>query len=155
PKFEVEGRAIRVPLTRVKGLGERTKEGLLCQRKIAPFLSLPDFCRRVGASGEEMEAMTRCGAFDEFGESRTRQFWQAQVLARSCQDIRGSEQGWLLLPPGLERLPQVPLREPTLDERLEWETELLDFPVSAHPLTRYDDVAWDTYCPVARLGEHV
>jgi DNA polymerase III alpha subunit len=27
--------------------------------------------------------------------------------------------------------------------------------VSGHPLELFGDVAWDTYCPVARLGEHV
>jgi len=128
---------------------------MLEQRRIGPFLSLPDFYHRVNPSKEELEAMSRVGAFDEFGESRTRQFWQACVLARSYQDGHGSEQGWLLPPLGLERLPEVPLREPTGDEKLEWETELLDFPVSAHPLSRYRDVAWDTYCPVARLGDHI
>ena len=47
------------------------------------------------------------------------------------------------------------LREPTRRERLEAETELFGYAVSGHPLELFDDVAWDTYCPVARLGEHV
>ena len=99
--------------------------------------------------------MTRVGGFDEFGETRTHQFWQTQVLAKSYGDARQPGQGWLLPPPGLDRLPEVPLREPTLQERLQWETELLGFPVSAHPLKCYDDVAWDTYCPVSRMGQHI
>jgi DNA polymerase III alpha subunit len=32
---------------------------------------------------------------------------------------------------------------------------LLGFAVSAHPLKLYDGTAWDTYCPVSRLGEHI
>ena len=47
------------------------------------------------------------------------------------------------------------LREPTRRERLEAETELFGYAVSGHPLELFADVAWDTYCPVARLGEHV
>ena len=53
------------------------------------------------------------------------------------------------------RLPDVPLHEPTRRQRLAWETELFGFPVSGHPLELHDHVAWDTYCPVAKLGDHV
>ena len=154
PKFEVCQKSIRVPLTRVKVLSERTRSSLLREREHEPFTSIQDFFRRVVPSGEEMESMIRVGGFDEFGETRTRQFWQAQVLANSYGDARQPGQGWLLPPPGMDRLPQVPLREPTLQEQLQWETELLGFPVSGHPLELYADVAWDTYCPVNRLGDH-
>jgi DNA polymerase III alpha subunit len=66
-----------------------------------------------------------------------------------------SKQGWLVPPPGLEQLPAIPLTEPTRRERLEAETDLFGFAVSGHPLELFDDVAWDTYCPVNRLGEFV
>jgi hypothetical protein len=36
--------------------------------------------------------------------------------------------------------------------RLEAETELFGYTLSGHPLELLDDVAWDTYCPVSRLG---
>ena len=35
------------------------------------------------------------------------------------------------------------------------EEELLGYPVSGHPLELFPDIAWDTYCSVNRLGEHV
>ncbi len=35
------------------------------------------------------------------------------------------------------------------------ETDLFGFVVSGHPLELFDDVPWDTYCPVNRLGEFV
>src|SRR5437667_12342734 len=38
---------------------------------------------------------------------------------------------------------------------LKEETELFGFAVSGHPLELFADVAWDTYCPVDRLGEFV
>jgi DNA polymerase III alpha subunit len=38
---------------------------------------------------------------------------------------------------------------------LQWEVEYFEFAASGHPLELHDDVAWDTYCPVTRLGQHV
>jgi DNA-directed DNA polymerase III PolC len=147
--------AIRVPLTRLKGLTARTADRLLAARRDSPFTSLLDFFRRVAPSGEELEAMIRAGAFDEFGETRTRQFWQAQHLLKTFGASVEPNQGWLIPPPGLEHLPAIPLNEPTRLDRLKWETELFDFAVSGHPLELFSDVAWDTYCPVARLGEFI
>ena len=147
--------AIRAPVTRVKGLTERTKEVLLKERARAPFRSLSDCYRRVLPRPEEMEALIRVGAFDGFGQARTAQFWEYQILYRTFGQTARDGQAWLLPPPGTDRLPEVPLREPGRRERLEWETDLLDFCVSGHPLELYDDIAWETYCPVARLGEHL
>jgi DNA-directed DNA polymerase III PolC len=155
PMFAVEQQAIRVPLTRLKGLTEQTRERLVLERRHGAFASLSDFYRRVAPAPEEMEAMIRVGALDEFGRTRTAQFWEAQHLHRAFGDHTASGQGWLLPPPALDRRPALPLIEPTRRQRLEWETELLDFAVSGHPLALYDDIAWDTYCPVARLGEHL
>lgn len=155
PGFAVEDRAIRVPVTRLKGLTERTRERLLGQRARGAFGSMTEFYRRVLPLPEEMEAMIRAGAFDGFGKTRTAQFWDAQFLRRSQGEAREPGQGWLLPPPGAERLPEVPLREPTRRERLEWESDLFGFTVSGHPLELHGDIAWDTYCPVSALGRHV
>jgi DNA-directed DNA polymerase III PolC len=153
PAFVPQGRDIRAPLTRVKGLTTRTADRLLAARERGPFTSLADFFRRVAPAGEELEAMIRAGAFDEFGDTRTRQFWQAQHLVKTCGHSMEPNQGWLLPPPGLEQLPGLSLSEPTRLERLQGETELFGFAVSGHPLELFPDVAWDTYCPVNRLGE--
>jgi DNA polymerase III alpha subunit len=47
------------------------------------------------------------------------------------------------------------LTEPSRRQRLQWEVELLGFAASGHPLELHDEVAWETYCSVDRLGEHV
>jgi error-prone DNA polymerase len=153
PAFVPRGNFIRVPLTRVKGLSSRATEAILAARGRGPFISLADFFHRVAPSGEEMEAMIRAGAFDEFGETRTRQFWQAQHLFKTFGAGVEPTQGWLVPPPGLEQLPGIPLHEPTRRERLQSETDLFGFAVSGHPLELFPGVAWDTYCPVNRLGE--
>ena len=83
--FTAHGNAIRVPLTRTKGLTERTIKRLLAERERGAFASLADFHRRVKPSPEELEAMIRAGGFDEFGQTRTRQFWEAQRLSKVRQ----------------------------------------------------------------------
>ena len=155
PAFVPCGQSIRVPVTRVKGLTTRTADRLLAARGRGQFVSLADFFQRVGPSGEELEAMIRAGAFDEFGESRTRQFWQAQHQLKTFGGAAEPGQAWLIPPPGLEQLPGIPLNEPARAERLQWEAELFGFAVSGHPLELFADVAWDTYCPVNRLGDFI
>jgi error-prone DNA polymerase len=155
PGFVPQGNLIRVPLTRVKGLTTRTTDAILSARTRGPFESLNDFFQRVAPSGEEFEAMIRAGGFDEFGDTRTRQFWQAQHLLKTFGRSGKTDQGWLIPPPGLERLPGLPLDEPSRLERLLAETELFDFAVSGHPLELFPNVAWESYCPVNRLAEFV
>jgi DNA polymerase III alpha subunit len=155
PLFKPEGKAIRVPLRCVKGLSERTNERVLAERDREPFPTLADFYRRVAPLPEEMEAMLRVGAFDEFGKPRTAQFWECQFLQRTFGTPGDGRQGLLLPPPGMNRLPEAPLQEPTRRERLESENELLGFPAGGHPLELHDHIAWETYCPVSRLGEHI
>jgi error-prone DNA polymerase len=155
PLFRPEGGFIRVPVRCIKGLTERTSGRILTERGRQPFSSLADFHRRVAASPEEMESLLRVGAFDEFGRTRAAQFWECQFLRRAFGNWEDSRQGLLLPPPGLDRLPEVPLAEPVRRERLESENELLGFPASGHPLELHDHIAWDTYCPVAKLAGHV
>ena len=161
PHFSANSHFIRVPLIRAKGLTERTVKRLLAEREREPFVSLADFHRRVNPSPEEIEAMIRAGGFDEFGENRTRQFWEAQRLAMSgtrnlgCGNLEFDFEAGKN--PVAEFFSQNPalLREPTRRERLEAEAELFGYAVSGHPLELFEDVAWDTYCPVSRMGEHI
>jgi DNA-directed DNA polymerase III PolC len=163
PQFTAHDHAIRVPLTRVKGLTGQTTKRLLAEHERGAFISPADFHRRVKPLPEEMETTIRTGAFDEFGQTRTRQFWEAQQIQRAKAGRQRSEVGNLefdfdagrnLVAEFFTQNPAL-LREPTRRERLGAETELFGYAVSGHPLELFDGVAWETYCPVARLGEHV
>ena len=57
PEFAVHYDAIRVPITRTKGLTDRTIKRLLAERARGIFVSMADFHRRVRPLAEEMEAM--------------------------------------------------------------------------------------------------
>ena len=53
---------------------------------------------------EELEAMIRAGGFDKFGQTRTRQFWEAQYLHRTFGGGGECDQGWLLPPPEMKAI---------------------------------------------------
>ncbi len=176
---------IRVPITRVKGLTEQTLERIFDEHARAPFASVRDFYLRVKPQPAEMEALIRVGAFDGFGQPRTRLFWEYRHVHAVFGHGANPDQGWLFPPPDAvarlygcdgagqgktappaathgERERQdtapgaasVPLDEPSPKQCLQWEAELLGFPASGHPLELYDEVAWDTYCPVDRLDRY-
>jgi len=152
PAFAVENGAIRVPAVRAKGLRESTIDRLLAERERGAFASLADFHRRVcptprrwkssSASAPSTSSAVPHGAI--LGEPpRAPRLWPGRVrpgLAAAAED--------------LNRLPQTSLHEPTRREQLEAETELMGFAVSGHPLELFNDVTWDTYCPVSRLGDY-
>ncbi len=49
----------------------------------------------------------------------------------------------------------VDLQEPSLRQKLEWESELLGCVMSRHPLDYYWNVAWETYCPIRDLKKYI
>jgi DNA-directed DNA polymerase III PolC len=151
--YEANGTTIQVPLARMKGLTDATCQRMLQEAARQPFVSIRDFCERVRPQADEVDNITRVGGFDEFKLPRTHQFWQARSHFASGNDKTG--QGWLLPPPDLVARLQTPLHEPTAKEQLEWETDLYGFTISGHPLDLYPHIAWDTYCPVSRLGDYV
>ena len=79
---------------RYQGLEPVKPSAFLAACERAPFVSISDFFDRVRPSGEELEAMIRVGTFDEFGETRTRRFWQAQHLLKTFGASTKPNQGW-------------------------------------------------------------
>jgi error-prone DNA polymerase len=166
PAFTVASAKIRVPATHVKGLSTRTREAIVIERERGRFSSMSDFFLRVQPLTEEMQSLIQVGAFDEFDQSRTRQYWEFKALvpiarkpmrrlAANTIGKNAARQLWLLPPANLDRLPTVPLMEPDRLQRLRWEEELLGYCVSGHPLELYPEIAWETYCPVNRLDQYI
>jgi len=153
PGFQALEKKIRVPISYIKGLGAKTNDAILREFQKGAFESMLDFYRRVLPSSEEIELLMRAGAFDEFGKSRTEQFWECQFHQRAHSQTNDVGQAWLLKDETTHRMPEGPLREPTRREKLELEAELFGFPASEHPLALHENVAWETYCPVSRLRE--
>jgi len=150
-EFRAEGGKIRFGLGAIKNVGEKAVEAMVAEREAGgPFPSLFDLCERVdqrAVNRATIEALIRCGAFDELGGTRAQMLAAldgALQIASSAQQDRARGQGGLFdtIPeaeqPAEQHLPEV--EDVPAAERLAWEKDLLGFYVSGHPLAPHEDL---------------
>jgi error-prone DNA polymerase len=119
-KFALEGGALRVPLSRVKGMGPAALAQLLAEREKGRFRSLADFCRRVRPDRDLAENLVRCGAFDSlYPHRRALLELLPQTLAAWGQAV-------------LEPEPPADLEDFSPQEKRLMEYEVLGFEVEGH-----------------------
>ena len=98
--FEVEAGAIRVGLTSIKGLGLKTVERVLDERKAGgEYLSVEDFLARTKPGKAELLALIRAGVFDSLEPRRTRQvlrYFQGLEHMEEVADIASDEKRRML-----------------------------------------------------------
>ncbi len=146
-------KALRVGLMQVKGLRVETILALLYSRKTqGPFRSLQDFLARVPAARDEVEALIKCGAFDEVCHStRPAMLWQWNRLQAKGQHtqrevraacaatavVRASAKLFVEMDQrnsiGLA-LPEFDTADYTPQQKLRYEREILEVCASGHPL---------------------
>ena len=170
-------RALRVGLMQVRGLRIETITAILRTREEAgPFRSLEDFLRRIPVERDEIQALIKCGAFDEVGDevatevsrmTRPEMLWQWNLLQAAG---KGTQPRGAVLPEKAETLfaeasaadsvglalAEMQMPEYTLEQKLRYEREILEVCVSGHPLDflpRNGEV-WSDELPGLR-GKHV
>jgi len=92
------GQAIRLGLAVVTGLGETGGQDVVQARRLGPFRSLADFCRRTRLGRRAVEALIWAGAFDGWGVSRRQLVWDLQAALEAAKGPPA-----LPLPPPEER----------------------------------------------------
>jgi DNA polymerase-3 subunit alpha len=127
----------------ISGLPEALLKRISIELQRGTFQSLEDFCVRTSASEASLHLLLRTGALDSLITSRTEAVWTIRQFAQNGNSMFSTTQKH-------EYAASTPL-----SERLRDELELLGFTVSAHPLDLWAEVAWETYCPVSRLGEYI
>ncbi len=147
--FRAEGGSIRYGLVATKGVGAKAVEALVAERAAdGPFGSLFDFCERVDARAcnrAAIEALIRSGAFDELGGSRG-QFLAALdgalQMAATAQKDRARGQGGLFdmvaEDDGADHQALPDVADAPLNDRRDWEENLLGFYISGHPLDDHE-----------------
>jgi DNA polymerase III subunit alpha len=164
PPLCAEGeRALRIGLMQVRGLRVETIVAIVRARdEGGAFRSLEDFLRRVPVERDEIEALIKCGALDDVGDSardpsgepangaargisRPEMLWRWNLLQTKTERA----QPRLAVLPGAsetlfadasggdaigEALAGMPAAEYTLEQRLRYEREILEVCVSGHPL---------------------
>ncbi|MCA9516484.1 MAG: DNA polymerase III subunit alpha, partial [Myxococcales bacterium] len=170
--FTTGDNAIRFGLGAVKGVGGGAVEAILQAREDGPFDDVYDFCERVDlkrVNRRVMEALVKCGAFDELGGTRLHKMMEldrAIERGQTYQRDKASGQFDLFgaLAPAAPAKdakkaaddgPAFELQEEWPDrERLGFEKECLGFYVSGHPLDRYvHDIRRLGCAPIGGLGE--
>ncbi|HEY8347565.1 MAG TPA: DNA polymerase III subunit alpha [Symbiobacteriaceae bacterium] len=128
PPFPPLGKAIRIGLRQVKGVGQKVREAILAARRAGPFRDLADFCRRTAGQvpRSSLEALILAGAFDSLCPNRRQLLWEAPRLLAAAGRT-GPEQHGLPLE---ERRPPVPDFTPA--EKYLKEYELLGIMVRGH-----------------------
>lgn len=157
---------IRVGLSIVRGLGERTVQAILTARAAGgPFRSLPDFLARVRPARDEAEHLILAGALDCLGTTRPELLWRLQVATTRqgqvvAQRTAAAAHGALFA----EVLQPREVAYPTLPEfdeqqRTDAELRLLGFALGSHPvdvLWRRGELPVRRECvPCGALAEHI
>jgi len=132
-------RAIRIGWMQVKGLRLETIENIVRSREQqGPYRSLEDFLRRVAVERDEIEALIKCGAFDEVEDGKTTRpalLWQLNLVRSSSLPARPAD---MLFPeaalPARSAAIATPATDYTREQRLAYEQEILEVCVSGHPL---------------------
>ena len=163
PQKAAATKAMRIGLMQVKGLRVETIVAIVRAREAeGAFRSLEDFLARVPAERDEIEALIKCGAFDEVcGMTRPAMLWQwnllqaggrgkafpppltqehsEESLCHKNQERRGAAAGVLFAEMEGDDAIGMALREIdapdyTREQRLRYEREVLEVCVSGHPL---------------------
>jgi DNA polymerase III alpha subunit len=175
-------RSLRIGLMQIKGLRIETITAIVHAREQAgPFRSLEDFLRRVSVERDEIEALIKCGAFDEVHDealheahkmTRPKMLWQWNLLRASDKGTHASasRSSTMAIPEKAETLfaeasapdpisttlAEMEMPEYTLEQKLRYEREILEVCVSGHPLDFFprNGEAWSDELP-GLLGKRV
>ena len=129
--FTAEGSAVRVGLSRLKGIRAAAVREITEARKESPFRSLTDLLARVSLTASEAEALVLAGALDFAGAPRPGLLIEVLAWARSNGRAPTARQALLEGFEGTPRVPGIDEFDPRL--RLEMEGRHLGLTPSGHP----------------------
>lgn len=85
-KFTVEGKGVRIPLSRVKEMSRTVLAAILRARAEGSFLSLADFYQRTRVESDVLKNLVLCGGFDSLHPNRRELLaWLPEVLTLPSQ----------------------------------------------------------------------
>ncbi len=139
-----EKEEIRFGLYTIKGLGEDISNAIIEERdKNGKFKSFEDFIRRVthkNLNKRSIEALTKCGAFDEFTERGQILGNLEEILDFHKKVIKDNSTQHSLF--GIEEMSSFYMKkvpEVSKEQKLTWEKELLGLFVSGFPLDKWKE----------------
>jgi DNA polymerase-3 subunit alpha len=162
--FTVVDGNILFGLVAIKGLGRGAAEEIVQARESkGPYKDILDFCERIDhrvVSRAAIEKLIKAGAFDCLGARRSQLMLVLPAALQGAdqlqQDLRHGQKNLFEAsdngidpPKSSETLPDVP--EWPDNEKLKFEKEALDFYVTSHPLTEFEDVLRRFATPIQQV----
>ncbi|HIK09030.1 MAG TPA: DNA polymerase III subunit alpha [Oscillatoriaceae cyanobacterium M33_DOE_052] len=150
--FTIENGKIVFGLSAVKNLGQAAIEHILVARdKDGPFKSLPDLCDRVdlrAVNSRALESLIKCGALDKINRNRKQLIAHLELSMKwAAERAKEQDSGQLNLfsigsntqsqtaAASFDTAPKAPdVKDYPVQEKLQFEKELLGFYLSNHPL---------------------
>lgn len=146
-KYTVSGGNIRFGLSAVKNLGLAFIAAIINERRLKPYQSYYDFCRRLNGKGlnaRSLESLIKCGALDNLGTNRRQMLAVSKTILDDLEyerrrgggagqislfDMGGDTRASEIVIPDLEEFP--------LSELLNMEKEMAGMYLSGHPMDEY------------------
>ena len=130
-------KTVRVGLMQLKGLNETALQAILDERKKKRFLSFDDLLNRMDVDLADVKILVKAGAVDSIsgGATRPEMIWKALAWHEARTSRRPVARSLF------QDMPAVaPPKTPQYSVRtvLEHELETLDFLISRHPLSLYE-----------------
>jgi error-prone DNA polymerase len=126
---EAGGRAVRIGLGYIKGVGTRA-EGVIAEREAeGPFSDLGELVRRAPLASDQLEGLIRAGACDAFDRNRRRLLWELP-LHRAPAGTDGAAQ----LALALDASPTPALPRMSDWERMVADHEAMSLTTGPHPM---------------------
>ena len=132
----------------VRDVRRQTVKELIAGR---PFADLSDLLQRVAVQKKELLHLIQCGALDGLADNR------AVLLEQMTREFGVRQQGQMMMLFGEDgensaETPTIP--PPTAQQKLAWETHLLGFPVSVHPVETLDTLP-DAIVPLHEIDRYL
>ena len=157
----VDDRSIRFGLYSIKNFGTGVGDSIIATRqKEGPFTDLSDFLSRIGDKNlnkKSLESLIQSGALDELGERGNLMVNIDLLLEFHREHVQApTDQSSLFagMPTTRTVLKLRPAPDATMDQRLEWEKELLGLYVSGHPLDKHKSKFDDEKKSIKHAKEH-
>lgn len=150
-KYTVSSGNIRFGLSAVKNLGLSFIAAIINERRMKPYHSYYDFCRRLNGKGlnsRSLESLIKCGALDNLGHNRRQMLAVSKTIIDDLEYERrnGGGKGQISLfdmgsGSSASEIAIPDLEEFPLIELLNMEKEMAGMYLSGHPLDEYADFA--------------
>ena len=151
--FSVSGGNIRYGLLAIKNLGRQFIDEIIRERRLKPYRSLYDFCKRLygkNMNSRALESLIKCGAFDGMGANRRQLLSISKAVLDDVEydarhnlngqisffDMEGADSAASSVEPELPPLPEFPR-----DDLLQMENEIAGMYLSGHPMDDYSEFA--------------